>query len=334
MMPTQLATEREDFLAPAHIAEVCAGRVLRRGQAAAGRIVTDSRELREGDCFVALPGDRFDGHTFLSQVFAKGAAGAVVCQSVSRDQLGAGKFVVRVEDTFAALMQIAQDFRRQHSAKVIGITGSCGKTSTKDMLGQVLERVMPTVCSPKSYNNHVGVPLTLFQLRPETRAAVVEMGTNGPGEIQALAEIVQPDIGIITRVDESHLMRLGSLEGVAREKARLVESLEGDGLAILNGDDPSTAFMRESTKARILEVRLDREADWFATDVRFSRSRHVVPVAGRDARHAAAARFAQRLQRPVHGRGGDGTRCAARRHHRRALRSAAERASPGVQADR
>ncbi|MCA8957164.1 MAG: UDP-N-acetylmuramoyl-tripeptide--D-alanyl-D-alanine ligase [Planctomycetes bacterium] len=272
MMPTELATrlrgDRRALLAPAHIAEVCAGRVLRRGNPA-GRVVTDSRELRAGDCFVALPGEKFDGHTFLSEAFARGAAGAVVCRPVSRNLLCSGAFVVRVEDTFAALLRLAQDHRRQHRAKVVGITGSCGKTSTKDMLWRVLERVVPTIGSPKSFNNHIGVPLTLFHLRPETEVAVVEMGTSGPGEIARLAEVVQPDIGIVTRIDESHLMRLGSVEGVAYEKSRLVAALREDGLAILNGDDPRSPLLRAATRARTVEVRLDREADWFATDLSF-----------------------------------------------------------------
>ena len=280
MIPTDLAAQRgaekaargSVALLPSRIAELCAGRVLRRGDPAgrpARRIVIDSRELEPGDCFVALPGANFDGHEFLSQVIQKGAAGVVVSRPVPRALLEIGRFVVRVDDTFAALLQIARAHRSAHDAKVIGITGSCGKTSTKDMLGEVLARGMPTVRSPKSYNNHVGVPLTLFRIDADTRVAVVEIGTNAPGEIERLAAVARPDIGIITRVDDCHLMRLGTREGVAREKSNLVAALSEDGLAILNGDDPSTAMMRDATRARVLEVRIDREADLFATDVSF-----------------------------------------------------------------
>ncbi len=126
MIPTEVTDQR--WLEPGRIAEICSGRVLRRGQPA-GRIVTDSRELRAGDCFVALRGEYFDGHDFLPQVFARGAAGAVVSRPISRAQLAAGAFVVRVEDTFAALVEMARQHRRDSGARVIGITGSCGKTS-------------------------------------------------------------------------------------------------------------------------------------------------------------------------------------------------------------
>lgn len=268
MIPTGIAMRRDTLLDPAEIARICAGRVLRRGRAA-GRIVTDSRELQAGDCFVALPGAAHDGHDYLKQVFERGAAGAVVCRPVPRERLREGVFVVKVEDTFAALLRMAAEYRANSKARVIGITGSCGKTSTKDMLGEVLDRAMPTIRSPKSYNNHVGVPLTLFQLTAATRAAIVEIGSNAPGEIASLAAVVRPDIGIITRVDESHLMQLESLQGVALEKSHLVAALPEAGLAILNGDDQSAGKMRAATRARVQEVRVDSEADWFATDVRF-----------------------------------------------------------------
>lgn len=268
MMPTDLARQRDRLLEPAQIAKICAGRVLRRGEPA-GRVVTDSRELQPGDCFVALPGDANDGHDYLEMAFARGAAGAVVCRPVAKGRLHKGSFVVKVEDTFAALMDLAQAYRDAASAKVVGITGSCGKTSTKDMLGEVLERLMPTVRSPKSYNNHIGVPLTLFQLQPDTRAAVIEIGTNAPGEIEQLAALARPDIGIVTRIDDSHLQKLGSRAGVAEEKSNLIAALPENGLAILNGDDPACVGMAEVSDAPVQFVRVDAEADWFATDVSF-----------------------------------------------------------------
>jgi UDP-N-acetylmuramoyl-tripeptide--D-alanyl-D-alanine ligase len=270
MMPLGVVEQRQQPATPAWLAEICNGKVLRRGCRGGfrpGRFVIDSREVRKGDCFVALPGARLDGHDFLAEALGLGAAGVLVCQPISRTQLDSGAFVVRVDSSHAALLDLAAEHRRQHSAKVIGITGSCGKTSTKDMLGQVLSRYMPAVWSPRSFNNHVGVPLSLFQLRTETKACVVEIGTNAPGEIAELVAVAQPDIGIITRVDESHLMRLGSLEGVAQEKSNLISGLASDGLAILNGDDPTTALIRDLTSARLHEVRTNAEADWFATDI-------------------------------------------------------------------
>lgn len=272
MMKVRVADQRGRLILPARIAEVCDGKILRRGsreRLPPGRFVTDSREVRPGDCFVALAGDRVDGHDFLAEAVASGAAGAVVCQPVSRVQLDSGAFFVRVENSHAALLALAAEYRNQHAVKMVGITGSCGKTSTKDMLARVLGQHMSAVVSPRSFNNHIGVPLTLFQLQPETEACVVELGTNAPGEIARLVSVVRPDIGIITRIDESHLMYLGSLEGVAREKANLISSLSEDGLAILNGDDPSSPMLRDLTRARLQEVRIDSEADWFATDVSF-----------------------------------------------------------------
>src|SRR5262249_52775869 len=148
------------------------------------------------------------------------------------------------------LLDLAGEQRRQMRARVVGITGSCGKTSTKDMLGQVLASAMPTVASEKSFNNEIGVPLTLFAIPPETKAAVVEIGSNAPGEVARLARAARPDIAIVTCVAESHLQGLGSVEGVAREKGALVSSLKKGGLAVLNGDDPNVAAMARATIAK------------------------------------------------------------------------------------
>jgi len=279
MIPTRLAASRARGvlpdrsapvldLSPGRIAEVCAGRVLRQGEPAA-RVVIDSRELRAGDCFVALPGDRFDGHEFVREALLAGAAGAVVSRPVPRAGLPKKLFLVRVPDTNEALLRLAQTHRNTHDARVVGITGSCGKTSTKDMLGHVLATAMRTVQSPKSFNNHVGVPLTLFQIDHDTRAAVVEVGSSAPGEVQQLAEVVRPDIAIVTGIAESHLLGLGTLDGVAAEKAGLIQCLPKHGLAILNGDDTRCDEMAAQTPGRVVKVRVDSEAHLFATDVRF-----------------------------------------------------------------
>lgn len=253
------------------IAVATGGRVLRKGPCApARRVVTDSREVGPGDCFVALRGANKDGHAFVADALACGAAGVVVAQLPVPLPVPRGRFVVEVDDTGRALLAMAACWRRAHPrARVIGITGSCGKTSTKNMLGRVLATVMPTVRSPHSFNNAVGVPLSLFLINEETRAAVVEVGTSAPGEIEALAAVAQPDIGMITCIAESHLEGLGSLEGVAREKAALLRALPSDGLAILNGDDVSTPrYLEGATTAQRVLVRVGQEADWFATDLR------------------------------------------------------------------
>ncbi|MEQ1632655.1 MAG: UDP-N-acetylmuramoyl-tripeptide--D-alanyl-D-alanine ligase, partial [Planctomycetota bacterium] len=213
-----------------------------------------------------------DGHAHVGAAIAAGARGVVVdrpSEEFHELARASGAFVLRVADTGSALLALASEHRRRHRAKVIGITGSCGKTTTKEWLGAVLARAMPTVRSPGSYNNHVGVPLTLFSIAPETRAAVVEIGTNAPGEIATLAAVARPDVAIVTCVAAAHLQGLGSIDGVAREKSELPRSLGEDGLCILNGDDAACRAMAEHVKGRVQLVAVDRIADWFATDVQY-----------------------------------------------------------------
>ena len=226
----------------AAIARVAGGEVVRRGSAAA-TVTTVSRAECTGKLFVALRGENHDGHRFVMDAIRRGAAGLLIDRPLAElpelAELGrlAPPFLVQVHDTGKALLDLAAEHRRRHRAKVIGITGSCGKTSTKEWLGAVLASAMPTVRSPGSYNNQIGVPLTLFSIDPETRAAVVEIGTNAPGEIAQLTAVARPDVGIVTCVAAAHLQGLGSLEGVAREKAALPLGLPEEGLCILNGDE-------------------------------------------------------------------------------------------------
>ncbi|MCA8947942.1 MAG: UDP-N-acetylmuramoyl-tripeptide--D-alanyl-D-alanine ligase [Planctomycetes bacterium] len=250
--------------------------VLQRGRTAQG-VVTDSRGDCGGKVFVALRGDRHDGHAHLLQAVENGAVGLVVDRpptelaplSRAARTRAAEPWIVRVPDTGEALLAIAAEHRRRHRAKVVGITGSCGKTSTKEGLGGVLQRAMPTVRSPASFNNHVGVPLSLLQIEADTRAAIVEIGTSSPGEIAKLTAVARPDVGIVTCVASAHLQGLGSLAGVAREKAALPHGLLADGLCILNGDDASCRAMAAECEARVEFTSVAREADWFATDLSF-----------------------------------------------------------------
>ena len=270
------ARARGSWLTAAAVAKVTGGEVLQRGGTATG-ITTDTRGDCSGRLFLALRGANHDAHAFAAAAAAAGAAGLVVDRSraelagLDRALLARATppFVVRVPDTGRALLELAAEHRRRHRAKVIGITGSCGKTSTKEWLGAVLGSAMPTVRSPGSYNNQVGVPLTLFAIAPDTRAAVVEIGTNAPGEIAQLAAVARPDLGIVTCVAPAHLEGLGSLDGVAREKAALVEALPAGGLCILNGDDAACRAMAGLTKADVQFTSVSRATDWFATDVRF-----------------------------------------------------------------
>ena len=286
---------RGSWLTAAAVARVTGGEVLQRGTAAAS-VTTDSRGDCSGRLFVALRGPNHDAHAFLGDAIRLGAAGLLVDRARTDlpdldrshvDRLGravSAPFVVRVPDTGRALLDLAAEHRRRHRAKVVGITGSCGKTSTKEWLGAVLAAAMPTVRSPGSFNNQIGVPLTLFAIEPTTRAAVVEIGTNAPGEIAQLTAVARPDVGIVTCVAPAHLEGLGSLEGVAREKASLPAGLPEDGLCILNGDDAACRAMAEFTRAKVQFTSVSRTADWFATDVRF---------------HALGTTFLLQGQRPV-----------------------------------
>ncbi|MCA8944558.1 MAG: UDP-N-acetylmuramoyl-tripeptide--D-alanyl-D-alanine ligase, partial [Planctomycetes bacterium] len=268
MVTSMRLEDSKSWMTPARIAKCCGGRVVRSG-APATRVVTNSGEVGAGAVFVALPGAVRDGHEFVADALGRGAAGVIVSKPIGRTDIPEGCFAVRVPDTLVALQALAAEHRRRHQVSVVGITGSCGKTSTKDMLGAVLARVMPATWSPKSYNNHVGVPLSLLQIDASTQAAVVEIGTSAPGEIRALADLAEPDIGIVTCVAEAHLSGLGSIDGVAKEKASLLAGLRPGGVAILNGDDRKCRAMASECERRTVIVSAAGEADWFATDVRF-----------------------------------------------------------------
>ncbi|PZN08267.1 MAG: UDP-N-acetylmuramoylalanyl-D-glutamate--2,6-diaminopimelate ligase, partial [Bacillota bacterium] len=218
-----------------------------------GTVVTgatvDSRRVRAGDLFFALPGRRADGHAFVAAALAAGARAAVVHREVEAP----GGALIRVPDTVVALADLARWLRRQRpDLAVVGITGSLGKTTTKEMAAAVLGRRFRVLKSEGNYNTEIGLPLTLLGLEPGHEAAVLEMAMRGPGEIARLASIAEPQVGVVTVVAESHLEFLGSLERVAAAKGELVEALPPDGVAVLNADDPRVLAMRQRTSARVL----------------------------------------------------------------------------------
>lgn len=196
-------------------------------------VTFDSREVRPGDLFVAMPGTVHDGHEFVDSAFAAGAAGAIVSHPVSGPH-------VLVADTFAALQALGRASRERSRARIVGVTGSVGKTSTKEAIYAALDRNRPgkTHRSVKSYNNHTGVPLSLARMPRDTEFAVLEMGMNNPGEIRALTSQVRPHVAAITSIAPAHLENLGSLEGIADAKAEIFEGLEPDGVAIIPNDTP------------------------------------------------------------------------------------------------
>ncbi len=234
--------------------------------------VIDSRQAREGSLFVALPGERHDGHEFVGAALAAGARGALVKPLIRQNPPDAvlweptadptlaatgpalitGKPVcIVVDDPLQALQRLAAYRRRQFpTCRVVGITGSIGKTSTKELAAAVLAQAYRTLKSPGNYNNEIGLPLTLLRLDETYRRAVLEMSMYDLGEIALLAEIAQPQVGVVTNVEPIHLERLGTIARIAQAKAELVAALPPDGIAILNGDDPHVRVMRDMTPAR------------------------------------------------------------------------------------
>lgn len=208
------------------------GAMLHGPDAAFSRVVTDTRQLQPGDLFVALIGDRFDGHDYVARAMSLGAAGAMVSRRVD----GGGAQIV-VADTLTALQDYARSWRNDFDIPVIGITGSNGKTTTKQMVGAVMAARGPVLVTEGNLNNHIGVPLTLLKLRAEHATAVIEMGASGPGEIALLARLARPQIGIVTQAGDAHLEGFGSREGVARGKGELFAALGAQGMAIINADD-------------------------------------------------------------------------------------------------
>jgi UDP-N-acetylmuramoyl-tripeptide--D-alanyl-D-alanine ligase len=199
-------------------------------------VCTDTRELRPGDLFVGLRGETFDGDTYAGQALAAGAV-AVIVRADTATGLPAGAPCVVVPDGLAALQGLATEVRRRAGARVVAITGSAGKTSTKDILAALLRPVARTVATTANLNNEIGVPLTLLGLQPDTEVAVVEMAMRGPGQIRDLARIALPDVGVITNVAPVHLELVGTVHDVAAAKAELIDELQG-GTAVVPADEP------------------------------------------------------------------------------------------------
>jgi UDP-N-acetylmuramoyl-tripeptide--D-alanyl-D-alanine ligase len=222
-------------------------------------VTTDSRRIQPGDLFIALPGERFDGHDFAAKAAAWGAAGVVVSRPLTLFQ--DDKVVILVPDTVEALQNLARYHRGLVRIPVIGVTGSIGKTTTKDMIAAVLEEKGRTLKTSGNYNNEIGLPLTLLDLAPDHQAAVIEMGMRGLGEIDFLCRIAVPTLGVITNIDLVHIERLGSLENIARAKGELLDFLGAGGTAVLNGDDPQLRRLGANFHGRVIYYGLNDDAD-------------------------------------------------------------------------
>jgi UDP-N-acetylmuramoyl-tripeptide--D-alanyl-D-alanine ligase len=228
-------------------------------------VVIDSREATRGSLFVALAGTRTDGHGFVRDAFVRGATAALV-SGMRLDAAMRGTQIL-VRDVGPALLALAASWRATLDAGVVAITGSVGKTTTKDLVAAVLEEAFRVVASHASYNNEIGVPLTVLAARPTTERLVCEIGAGAPGEIERLAEIVRPRVGIVTVVGPAHLGTFGSLERIARTKSELVRALPARGVAILNADDPVVASFAARTDATVVTFGRARRADLRAIDV-------------------------------------------------------------------
>lgn len=245
-------------------------------------VVIDSREAVPGALFVALPGERVDGHDFVVDAFARGAALALVQRPLEgyplldlRRPVQAADWaafdlpgLLLVEDTLLALQQAAR-FWRQRLAhlQVVGVTGSVGKSTTKELVAQVLRTRYRVLANPGNLNNEIGLPLTVLRLLPGYQVAVLEMGFYVPGEIAFLCQIARPQVGVVTNIGSVHAERAGSREAIARGKAELVEALPPEGVAVLNHDDPWVRWMAGRTQARVLFYGLTPEADLWADEV-------------------------------------------------------------------
>lgn len=231
--------------------------------AAFARVGTDTRTLQAGDLFVALKGERFDGHDHVAQAAAKGAAGALVSRAVTGDVPQ-----VIVNDTLQGLQDYAASWRAGLDLPVIGVTGSNGKTTTKQLLSAVVAARGPLLATQGNLNNHIGVPLTLLGLRAEHCTAVIEMGANHPGEIARLSEIARPAIGVVTQAGDAHLEGFGSREGVAKAKGELFASLGAEGVAVINNDDAYAPLWKTlAGRAAQITFSLTERADVSALNV-------------------------------------------------------------------
>jgi UDP-N-acetylmuramoyl-tripeptide--D-alanyl-D-alanine ligase len=224
----------------------------------------DSRTLLPGDLYFALRGPNHDGHTYVAEVLSKGAVGAVVDREVE------GAAVLRVEDSLVALQTLASLARREWGGDVVGVTGSAGKTTTKDVIAEILSEGFTTAKTEGNLNNHVGLPVSLLRIDDQARIAVLEMGMNHAGEIRALAEIAKPSVGVVTNVGWAHMENFDSIDGVAAAKRELIESLPGDGTAVLNADDARVGAFADSHKGPVVTYGQSEHANVRAEDLKYS----------------------------------------------------------------
>lgn len=233
------------------------------GEREAACVVIDSRRIKPGGIFIAARGENADGHSFIPQVAEKGALG-VVCE---REPVGCDIPYILVKDSFKALKDIAEYYRDGLSIPVVGITGSVGKTSTKEFIAAVLSVRFKVLKTEGNFNNEIGLPLTVLSIRPEHEIAVLEMGISDFGEMHRLSKIARPDVCVMTNIGQSHLERLGSREGILKAKSEIFDFMNPQGHVFVNGDDDLLRLMREKDGRRVIHFGKDSANEIYASDL-------------------------------------------------------------------
>jgi UDP-N-acetylmuramoyl-tripeptide--D-alanyl-D-alanine ligase len=254
------------------VAEACAARMERgSGETAIQHVCTDSRQAQAGDLFFAIKGERFDGHDFVNQVAAAGATAVVVERKKVRSPLP-NCAVLIVDDARAALGRLATAYRREFDLPVVAVGGSNGKTTVKELIASALRKKRATLWSEASFNNDIGVPLTLLRLDKSHQAAVLEAGTNHPGELAPLVKMIRPKYGVLTTIGREHLEFFGDVAGVAQEEGWLAELVPADGKLFVNGDNEWTELIARRTRATVVRVGLGGKNDWRAKGIRLDKN--------------------------------------------------------------
>ncbi len=274
------------------------------------RVCLDSRAVEPGALFVALRGERTDGHQYVREALQRGAAGALVERLPTDAESDSASWkdrpLFRVLDTARSLGDLAHSWRQKHAVRVVGVTGSVGKTTTKEIIAHLLSRHFNVLSSQANYNTELGLPLALMDLEPSHQIAVLEMGMLSLGEIEYLAGLARPEIGVVTNVAPVHLERLGTIERIAQAKSELVQALPATGLAVLNGDDPHVRAMAQGASAPTCFFGTSPECDVWAGDAaclglggtratmhhRGQRAKVKLQLLGSHSIHAAAAALA------------------------------------------
>ena len=237
------------------------------------KVSIDSRTLTPGDLFFAIIGTRFDGHNFIIEALNKGASGVVVCKDTvslfQKEKIDKSKIIIEVKDTLSALQDWAKYYKNKFKTFNICVTGSNGKTTTKEIIAHILSQKFPLLKTSGNYNNEIGIPLTLLQLNDLHKILLLEMGMRGLGEIKTLTNFVPPDLAVITNIGEAHIGLLGSKDNIFRAKSELLQSLNKDGVAVLNKDDPYFLKMLEIVKGKkIITFGLENKSDIMACNIR------------------------------------------------------------------